>query len=104
MTANSPFLDWEAFWARDRDDHDWLVEPILARGRGHAIYARHKTGKSLVMLWLATGLASTRDDVIVLYLDYEMGDEDLHERLSDMGYSSQSDLSRLRYALLPTLP
>ena len=41
--------------------------------------------------------------MIVVYLDYEMGEDDLHERLADIGYGPDTDLSRLRYALLPSL-
>jgi hypothetical protein len=97
------FLDWPEFWARDRRDAEWLVEPILARGRGHSIYAQHKVGKSLLMQHLAAGLAQ-RADVLAMYFDYEMSEDDLYERLEDMGYGPESDLDRLRYALLPSLP
>lgn len=97
------FIDWPTFWAKERTPAEWLVEPILARGRGHAIYAKHKTGKSLVMLWMAAQL-SQHDDVVVIYLDYEMGEEDLDERLTDLGYGPESDLSRLRYDVIPSLP
>lgn len=101
--AHQTFVDWQTFWARDRREEDWLLEPILARGRGHAMWARHKTGKSLVMLWMAVTLAQ-RHDVVVIYLDYEMGEDDLYERLDAMGFGPESDLARLRYALLPSLP
>jgi hypothetical protein len=97
------FVDWSEFWAKERTASEWLIEPILARGRGHAIYAKYKTGKSLVMLWMACEL-SQRSDMNVIYLDYEMGEEDLDERLTDLGYGPDSDLSRLRYSLLPALP
>jgi hypothetical protein len=97
-----PFVEWHDFWSKDRREAEWLFEPILAFGRGHAIYAPRKLGKSLVMLWLAAKLTQ-REDVVVLYLDYEMGEDDLFERLVDMGFGPTSDLSRLRYALLPSL-
>lgn len=45
-----------------------------------------------------------RPDVVVVYLDYEMGEDDLYDRLADMGYGPDTDLSRLHYALLPSLP
>jgi hypothetical protein len=98
----SRFIEWPAFWTKDRAASDWLVEDILARGRGHSIFAGHKVGKSLLMLWLSVTLAQ-RPDVLVVYLDYEMGEDDLYERLADMGCGPDSDLSRLRYALLPSL-
>lgn len=97
------FIDWAALWADDSDDSDWLYEPVLARGRGHAIFAWQKTGKSLLLLWLAAWLA-TRPGTVVIYLDYEMTEDDLRDRLDDMGYGATSDLARLRYALLPSLP
>jgi hypothetical protein len=39
-----------------------------------------------------------------LYLDYEMTADDLAERLEQMGFGDDVDLSRLHYALLPSLP
>ena len=71
-------------------------------GRGHAMYAIHKTGKSLISLWCAVEMVKAGH--VVIYLDYEMTEEDVHERLSDMGYGPDTDLRRLRYALLPSLP
>jgi hypothetical protein len=100
---DSPFVDWSTFWSNDRRDAAWIFEPILALGRAHAVWAVHKTGKSLLLLWIATQLAQ-RPDVSVIYLDFEMAEDDLFDRLADMGYGAESDLSRLRYALLPSLP
>jgi hypothetical protein len=100
----SPFLDWSTFWDTERHDEDWLYRDVLARGRGHALYASHKAGKSLLMLAMAAELATRTHDTVVVYLDYEMTEDDLAERLQDMGYGPHSDLSRLCYALLPSLP
>jgi hypothetical protein len=100
----SIFVNWSDFWQTDHAETDWLFEPILARGRGHAIFASRKTGKSLVTLWMAATLATGGEPVRVVYLDYEMTGADLDERLTDMGYGPATDLSRLRYALLPSLP
>jgi 5S rRNA maturation endonuclease (ribonuclease M5) len=101
--ARSAFIDWTAFWNRDRDDAEWVYADVLARGRGHALYASHKLGKSLFMLFVAAALATGSEPIVVVYLDYEMTEADVHDRLEDMGYGAASDLSRLRYALLPTL-
>jgi hypothetical protein len=98
------FVNWPEFWRRDRREAEWLYAPILARGRGHAIFAGHKVGKSLLLLEIAARIATSQERVVVVYLDYEMGEDDLYERLTDMGYGADSDLSRLRYALLPSLP
>ncbi|NLG67123.1 MAG: AAA family ATPase [Actinobacteria bacterium] len=104
LSISIPFVDWADFWARDRSDPEWVYDDVLARGRGHAIYATHKQGKSLLALFMAARIATREKGVVVVYLDYEMGEDDLHERLEDMGYGPASDLRRLRYALLPTLP
>ena len=100
----SAVVDWPQFWERDHTVEEWIYQDILARGRGHAIYAAHKAGKSLFTLSVAAKLATGSEPIVVLYLDYEMTEADLFERLDEMGYGPQTDLSRLRYALLPSLP
>ncbi len=100
----SDYLDWPALWAPVHDESEWLYPDVLARGRGHVIYAERKVGKSLFDLWLAAELATGREPIVSLYLDYEQSADDIRERLEDMGYGPESDLSRLRYALWPTLP
>jgi KaiC/GvpD/RAD55 family RecA-like ATPase len=100
--ASNVFLDWSTFWSRDRREPEWLLDDVLARGRGHALYARRKDGKSLFLL--DAGMKLIDAGVRVVYLDYEMTEDDVYERLEDMGRGPASDLSRLHYALLPTLP
>lgn len=102
-TLPDPFLNWSTFWDRDRTDAEWIYEGVLARGRGHAIYASHKAGKSLFVLSSMAELATGKEPVVVVYLDYEMGEDDVYERLQEMGYGPETDLSRLRYAVLPSL-
>ena len=100
-------IDWPDFWAKDRNTEDWLIEPILATGRSHALFAPGGTGKSLLALWLAadaTGQPSQHPARNVLYLDYEMTEDDLSERLESMGYGPDTDLHTSLYALLPSLP
>jgi hypothetical protein len=111
VDAPSILLDWPTFWGHDRDEAEWLAEPIIPAKRSVALFAPGGTGKSLLALWLAAGLATGArllgppvDPVDVLYLDYEMTEDDLAERLENMGYGPDSDLSRLHYALLPSLP
>ena len=101
--AESPFVDWAAFWSREHSDVEWTYDDVLARGRGHAIWAKHKTGKSLLLLWIASQIVQ-RPDHAVLYLDYEMNESDLYDRLDDMGCGPKTDFARLKYALLPLLP
>jgi hypothetical protein len=104
-------IDWPAFWQVDHNATDWLAEPIIATGRSHALFAPGGTGKSLLALWLAAAIATgrpifghTAEARDVLYLDYEMTEDDLAERLEAMGYDAGHDLDRLHYALLPSLP
>ena len=97
----SMFLDWSTFWDEE-EHHDWIFENVLARGRGHAIYAMHKGGKSLLCLYMAAHLATHGHEAA--YFDYEMTAADVRERLADMGYGPADDLSHLHYALLPSLP
>jgi hypothetical protein len=66
--SDDRFLDWASFWSDDPTDQNWLYEPILAYGRGHAIYAKKKQGKSLFMLSLAAFLATQRDEPTLIYL------------------------------------
>lgn len=105
-------IDWPQFWSTDLSVEEWLAEPFLVRGRGHAVYAGAKTGKSYIVLAVCAALATGRpilrrpasDPIDVLYIDYEMTEEDLRERLEEFGYDASSDLSRLHYALLPSVP
>jgi len=98
-----PFIDWAAFWERDRTTSEWLLEPLLARGRSHAIYAKTKQAKSLFTLASLVDLHGRVEDVTICYLDYEMAEEDVYERLVDMGCEGRN-LKRLKYWLLPNLP
>jgi len=108
-----PYLiDWVEFWDADLDEQEWLLEPLFALRRSHALYAGAKTGKSYLVLAACAALATGRPfldhvggtPVDVLYVDYEMTMEDLRDRLSEFGYGPDTDLSHLHYALLPSLP
>jgi len=104
-------VHWPSFYADDHNAEDWLVQPILANGRSHAIFAPGGTGKSLLSLWLAVKIASGGlvfgnhiTPRTVLYLDYEMTGADLADRLDSMGIYEPAELVNLKYALLPALP
>ena len=104
-------IDWELFWQADHKTEEWLAEPILAAKRGTAIFAPGGTGKSLLALYIAAHIATGRDPFLrracepvhTLYLDYEMTESDLQDRLEHMGFGPDSDLTHLHYALLPDL-
>jgi KaiC/GvpD/RAD55 family RecA-like ATPase len=100
-------IDWAGFWQDDDEDAEWVFDEVLAKGRGHAIFAKHKTGKSIFTLWLAAQIAIGDEPVVVAYFDMEMTRADVRDRLRDMGFGPDTDVSRLRrlnYYLLPNLP
>lgn len=105
-------LDWSGdFWTPPDLADEWLIEPLIARGRGHAIFAPSKAGKSLLLLHLAVMAATGRavldqpagEPVRIVYCDHEMTGDDVRERLVDMGFSAADDLDRLAYYSLPAM-
>jgi len=103
-------LDWRALYAKEHTDDDWLLEPLIPRGRGVSVVAKAKSEKSLLYLYLAASLAAGRpvlrrpagDPVDVMYLDMEMTEDDVLDRLTEMGFGAE-DLDHLHYHLLPSL-
>jgi hypothetical protein len=110
-TLAGMLVDWAEFWQQDHHDAEWLAEPLIAAHRSTAIFAPGGTGKSLLALYISARLATGTtvfghhvEPIDVLYLDYEMTADDLAERLEQMGFDESADLSKLHYALLPSLP
>jgi hypothetical protein len=97
-----PDVDWKTFWAKTVAEHDWLIDPVIPRGRSIALYAPAGEGKSELVLALACQAALK--GISVLYLDFEMTTADLMDRLYDMEYGPDTDLSNLHYQLHPTIP
>lgn len=105
------WLDWHALFGHE-STMEWLVEDLWPAQRQIHIHAARKTGKSLVSLWIACCLASGRDPfngkareaVRVAYLDYEMTQDDLLERVEDMGFTADDLQPNLLYSLHPPLP
>jgi len=110
--STSMLIDWAEFWRRDHSSEEWLAWPLIPVGRQVALYAPAKTGKSIITLAVTAALATGRPilgaepapPVDVLYLDYEMTESDLYERLDALGYGPSVDMSHLHYASLPSLP
>lgn len=104
-------VDWSTFWQTGRAAEDWLAEPVLPRGRAVAMFSPGGVGKSLFGVDVSARLATGRrvldqpagPPAHVVYLDLEMTEDDLAERLTEMGYGADTDLSRLHYYVLPTL-
>lgn len=105
-------IDWPEFWTGEHEEADWLCPSVWPRGRQVTMWATHKTGKSLLTLDIAAAYATGRPMLgqaavpvgDVVYLDLEMTQADVFERLTDLGYSAADDLGRLHYYLLPWLP
>ena len=105
------YVDWHKLWTNDTTDTEWLIEPLLAKGRAHALYAGAKSGKSLLLLEVAAALATGRPILSqaaqpptdVLYIDFEMTASDVRDRLEAFGYGEQDDLTHLHYVLLPSI-
>jgi RecA-family ATPase len=103
-------VDWRAAWDAQPDEVQWLIEPIIEVGQSVALYAAPGTGKSLISLEWAAGLATghavlgnlARDPVTVLYVDVENRQVDLVERLQAFGYKP-ADLGRLVTISFPWL-
>lgn len=104
-------IDWVALFKRTVSA-EWLVNDVWPAHRQVHLHAERKTGKSLVALWIACSLAVGRDPfnnrviepITVGYLDYEMTEDDLLERVEDMGFDADQLTGRLFYFLHPAIP
>lgn len=112
-------VNWHELWAEEQRE-EWLVEPLIAARRLHALFSPPKVGKSLLLLDLAQSVArgvsflgapTRRLDADgpdcgrhVLYVDHE---NDLHgdikPRLEAMGCRPEL-LDRLHYLSFPAMP
>jgi hypothetical protein len=108
-----PYRPLDLLALRDRDfDRDWLVEKFWPVDAHLHIFASPKTGKSLLMLWIAANLALGKDPFTgepikryrVAYVDNEMTEMDLQERLIDMALPFEELEGWLLYFSYPTLP
>ena len=105
-------VNWKTFWTQDHATEDWIAKPLIARARQTALFAGAKTGKSWLTLNIVAALATgkpilgqpAQPPIHVLYLDYEMVEADLYERLEQFGYTEDDDFSHFHYALIPNLP
>lgn len=93
------------FWNDDESADEWLIRDFVGRGRGHALYAGAKTGKSFVALDAIaascipghTAWTMADERITVIYLDYEMTEADVRERLVGFGYGPEDDYSQFHY-------
>lgn len=104
-------VEWDEFWLQDHSSQEWAVWPLIPAGRAVALFAPAKAGKSTVVLSAVAEAATGRkvlgtwetEPVSVLYLDYEMAEADVWERLQELGYGPEVDMSHLHYSLLPSI-
>lgn len=97
-----PVVDWAEVW--DRPTPDALVDRLLVPGRWTSLIAPAKAGKSTFVLHLVVSLARGLDPltgrpvdpVTVYYLDKEMGEIDVKERLKALDLKP-ADLGRFMY-------
>ena len=89
-------LDLNKLITAEFDDAQWLIEPVVPANRAIALYAAGKTGKSLLVLDFVAAAASGRPilggapletPIHILYVDQEMTQPDLQERLHSLGYT-----------------
>jgi hypothetical protein len=103
-------VDWQAAWDARPEEIRWLIEPLIEAGQSVALYATPGTGKSLVALELAAGLATgrpvlgnpAREPITVVYVDVENRQPSLVERLQAYGYKP-AGLGRLVLFSFPSI-
>lgn len=99
-------INWEDFWSTPLEAPVYLLFPLLPQGRTVTVYAEPKAGKSLlgleVSVKVATGGVMWGQELLrghVIYVDQEMSQQDLLERLPDLGCGPDTDLSHLHYVI-----
>ena len=110
-------VDLRMLLTSDFPEAEWTVEPILPAGKLVGIVSKRGEGKSLLLLEIAAARAcgnatlnqAAGEPIHVVYIDMEMGPEDLYERLISLGYTPdhpQFDtlVDHLHYYQLVALP
>ncbi|MGI8847933.1 MAG: AAA family ATPase [Candidatus Dormibacteria bacterium] len=105
-------IDWPEFWKEETQSGEYVIDQIVPEHRQVAMYSEPKEGKSLLVLDVVAarangrpylGATESQEQIDVVYIDREMTADDLRERLTDLGYGPDSDLSRLHYYQLTSL-
>ena len=115
--ANLRPRNFRELFSRGPVQQEWSIWPFLPKGRTVALYGPAKAGKSTALLSAIVDACLGRqpygnnevkqESVKVLYLDWEMSDDDLQERLETLGCSIEEcdTLSEnLHYVQFPGLP
>lgn len=93
------FVDWVELYNRTDDDDEAIIDGIAFRGRWTAIASPAKAGKSTILLALA--VAAAKDGHQVIYVDAEMGRNDVLDRVESWMHLKAEDLVNLHYCDLP---
>ncbi len=83
------------------DAPEELLDDILLAGKAHTIFAPGGTGKTWVLVWIATELV--RRDKKVVVFDLENSGRTMSERFEEMGIDPMDAAERLWYFDFPSL-
>ena len=103
-------LSWPKVLDGPPEPEDWLIWPLVERGKSVSLYSPAKAGKSLLVLELVAAAVAGRpalgrpgqEPIRVLYLDQENTASDLRERLAAMGVDA-GDIEGLVYLSFPAI-
>lgn len=95
-------VNWDSFFEAEYDHAEWEVEPIMLTGRMTNFHAPAGEGKSEMALYFVARSVVEKGRRI-LWLDREMNEGDVQERLEAMGFRGK-DLSGLLYSFYPIMP
>lgn len=95
-------LSWPTVWSKEYPPIDWVqeMEGIALTGRATNLYGPAGTGKSELVLYRAA--LSAQAGSRILWLDREMTEADVKDRLMAMGFEPK-DLGSLFYILYPDI-
>lgn len=106
-------VDWKVAWTQQPEAVEWIVEPLVERGRAVAFYSEAKAGKSLLWREICARLAAgqtcfvekpkTVDPMNVVYIDLENNLVDIVEDLMAMGFEAEQLVDHWFYYSFPEI-
>ena len=113
VLARYPALDLARLVTEERQPREWVIDGLCPAGASIAVVGRAGGGKSLLVLAASINIAAGRNRFAgliipkprnVLYIDTENTEDDVYERVTDLGVTRATDLRRLHFLHLPSLP
>lgn len=92
-------VNWHDLYNGTDHDEDAVIDGLAYPGRWTAIASPAKAGKSTIILALA--VAAARTGIVSVYMDAEMGRNDVRDRVKDWMHLQPDDLTNLHYSDLP---